>query len=506
MIILRNIRFPVSPEYDLNKEIAKKLRIPFSAVRLHAIQRKAVDCRRKNQPVYDFTVVLDQEISSHLDVLPFAEPSAPSYSPIVCKDPHPYIIGMGPAGLFCALEMVKNGLKPILFDRGSRLEDRATKVATFWSGGDLDVNSNVQFGEGGAGAFSDGKLTSRGRDRDFMRVFEHLISFGADPAISYEALPHLGTDGIRAIVANIRNYLIAQGCEFRYNSTLEDMRIETGKLTSVTINGEQHTPELLILAIGNSARKTFRQLAKRGIKLEPKPFAVGFRIEHLQERINRAIYGKKTWEDILGPATYRLAHQSTYSFCMCPGGEVVAASSEEGGVVTNGMSYSSRDGKYANSAIVSVADASIYGEGLFKGVEFQEQLERQAWTKSYHAPAQELSEFLYGKRKQGDLISTYRPGVYSGNISTLLPVILTNKIKTALHKFGTTIDEFCVEAVLIAPETRTSSPIRILRDEQSLACLGTERVFAIGEGSGYSGGIVSSAADGVRLGMRSILG
>ena len=502
MISLRNIRFPVAQQYDLKSEISKKLKISGSAFEIIEISRRAVDCRRKNQPVYDFSAVLDISTLNHPDASPWIEPQQPDTDPIYLNDKHPFIIGMGPAGLFCALEMVENGLEPWLFDMGGDLESRASDVNGFWQGGELKPGSNVQFGEGGAGAFSDGKLTSRARDWAVRRVFDRFIEHGAEPSISYEALPHLGTDGIRNVVRSIREYLISKGCKFQYHHKLEELRLENGKVTKLVINSMEYQPETVILALGNSSRETFRMLVREGVRIEAKPFAVGFRVEHEQAFIDRAIYGSDKWGSILGPATYRLACGDTYSFCMCPGGFVINAASEPGTIVTNGMSFSGRDNCFANSAIVSVVNETDYGQGVFAGVDFQEQLERSAFKDGYHAPAQKVKDYKQDKLSTSVIRTSFTPEVYSRKLSTLIPQAVDSRIKIALHKFDTIIRDFSRDAVFIAPETRTSSPVRILRHEERGHCSGVKNLYAIGEGSGYAGGIISSAADGLRLGMR----
>ncbi len=499
--ILRNLRFPVSENYDLPFQIGKKLNIPASEVELISILRKAVDTRRKNLPVYDFTVLVSNDCR-HSDLSEFHESLKPEQSFIKTGDKHPYIIGMGPAGLFCALAMIRNGLEPILFDQGESLDDRALRVQQFWQSGVLNEDSNVQFGEGGAGAFSDGKLTSRNRDAVVQRVYDELIRHGAEASISYDALPHLGTDGIRAVVQSIRRHLVEHGCTFHYSSKLNDVHIVDGQLKSIRVNNDIHQPSTLILALGNSARTTFRMLHRKGLRIEAKPFAVGVRIEQSQAMLNRSIYGNENWAQILGPATYRLTHNGTYTFCMCPGGFVIGAASERDSIVTNGMSYEARNGEFCNSAIVSTVDSKDFGNDLFAGMDFQQQIERSARREGYLAPAQYVSTFLNGKERVAMPRSSFQPGVYRGNLSTLFPERLTNGLKSALHKFELTVRDFTRDAVLIAPETRTSSPVRILRDQDVRASLDCAQIYPIGEGSGYAGGIISSAADGYSLGLR----
>ncbi len=488
---------------SFENELKSKLRLTPDAYQVIRIIRRAVDTRRKNYPYYDYSLELSfpGKIPSNNDLLPIKPIEEPILSPYYVGDSKPVIIGMGPAGLFCALAMVENGLKPILCDRGKSLEERAQDVQASWAGADPDPESNVQFGEGGAGAFSDGKLTSRGMDPIIGRVFDLLVEFGADPAIKYEALPHCGTDGIRALVQRIRTYLISKGAEFRYSTCLQDLQFENQTLRKIRLNSDWQDCETLILALGNSARDTFRMLHRRKIPLEAKPFAVGYRIEHHQDAINKAIYGSQKWTELLGPATYRLARKGVYSFCMCPGGEVIAASSSPGSIVTNGMSFSHRKGEFGNSAIVCGVDEKIYGSGLFAGMDFQERIEKAAYNPVNAAPAEDLDSYINNRTPRLSKAVSYRPAVVCRELSTVYPESITNQIKSALQRFGSVLSGFNSDAVLIAPETRTSSPVRILRDTQTRSSVGHSGIFPIGEGSGYAGGIISSAADGFRTGL-----
>ncbi len=501
---LRNLRFPVRQDYDLEEEISAKLRIKRTDFHLDEITRKALDTRKHDHPIYDFTVQLSfpGKAPRHLDLSEYAAQKALPSQDINTSDPHPFIIGMGPAGLFCALAMVKNGLQPWLFDQGDPLEERATKVNAFWQSGILDESSNVQFGEGGAGAFSDGKLTNRGKDPHIQQVFAEMVSHGANPEICFEALPHLGTDGIRAMVKSIREFLIAKGCQFHYRSKLEDISISDGRIKQVRINGQSYAPEIIIAGLGNSSRNTFRMLHKRGISLEPKPFALGIRIEQDQASINEKVYGSGKWADILGAATYRLTAPTGFTFCMCPGGQVIAASSEAGSIVTNGMSFAARNDRYCNSAVVTSVTASDYGEGLWAGMNLQDKIEKQSWQKGFLAPAQAAEDFVLGNLSNNELSGTYKPGVYSSDLQELFPAEVSSRLRAALVRFDQILKGFYQDAVLVAPETRTSSPLRIPRDKDLLCSLDAENFYPIGEGSGYAGGIVSSAVDGWRVGER----
>ncbi len=501
---LRNLRFPARPDFSLAEETGRKLGLPASAFEIGRIVRKALDTRRRGHPVYDFTLQLSfsGEVPRHKDLTPLETSPQPEPASIKVNDPHPFIIGMGPAGLFCALAMVQNGLQPWLFDRGDALEQRAEKVRDFWRQGILDEDSNVQCGEGGAGAWSDGKLTARGGDPAIQKVFDQMLRFGAPPEIAWSALPHLGTDGIRALVLKLRTYLEEQGCRFFYRHTLEDLDISAGKLQRVKIGSRWHSPELVVLALGNSARATWPLLQRRGVELEAKPFALGFRVEQEQARVNEMVYGKGAWAEFLGPASYRLTAPSGFTFCMCPGGQVIAAASEQGGVVTNGMSFATRAGRHANSAVVTAVNAADYGTGLCDGVEFQRQLEKLAFREGFLAPAQSALAFLSGENDPETLKTTHLPGTYNSDLARLFPAGISSRLRDALIRFDEVLPGFSQNAVLIAPETRTSSPIRITRHKEGLNCEGIENLYPVGEGSGYAGGIVSSAADGWKLGTR----
>ncbi len=502
---LRNIRFPVDSEYDLHRQICKKLRLDADAFSISQILRKAVDSRKYNHPIYDFTVQIQSDIRSleHKDLAVSIDPSIPEFPITYSSTDTPYIIGSGPAGLFCALAMVKNGLKPILFEQGDKLEDRALAVSRFWKYGDLDEDSNVQFGEGGAGAFSDGKLTSRSRDYIINMIYDYLIHFGADPVISYEALPHLGTDGIRKIVTRIRDYLVASGCKIFYRHKLETLQISEGRVSSICVNGEVHNPEILILALGNASRKSVKMLFKAGVVISPKPFSVGFRIEHKQEYLNNVIYGSNKWAQILGPASYRLVDRksSTYSFCMCPGGDVIASASEINTNVTNGMSYKQRSGVFGNSAIVTAIDSNDYGTGIFDGMKYQQAIERKAYIKGYTAPIQSAKDYINDTRSKHIDSCSYKPAFNHRELKYFYSERVNNALKKALQNFDKVYTGFSDGGVLIASETRTSSPVRFNRDQVSLSACGVSNLFVVGEGSGYAGGIISSAADGFRIGL-----
>ncbi len=505
MYLIRNILIPVAKEIDLSKAIANKLKISEKNISDIAILRRSIDARKRNQLKYNFTITakIDAKLKLSSELQIYSKPAKQIQKSIMLANTHPFIIGAGPAGLFAALSLVKKGFQPYIFDRGETIVQRAKKVEKFWKSGILDENSNVQFGEGGAGTFSDGKLTSRTRDYYTNQIIEYLIEFGADEEIRYDALPHLGTDGLRDIVTNIRNFLIEKGCKFFWNSKLENIKISKNKITEITINNENYAPEILILAIGNSARDTFMMLNDR-IEMENKPFAVGFRIEHSQEFINNAFYGNKVNFSLTGPATYRFTakykDKGIYSFCMCPGGYIVAGSSENNSVVLNGMSYKSRNNSYANSAIVTTMNSTDFGSDPLSGMKFQQLIEKKCFkfSKPYFAPSQKVTDFIKNNFSPAQNQTSYQPGIYPHDLNDIYSSQITDSLKFGLSKFEKRIPGFCSNGLFLAPETRTSSPIRILREEESFRSKGIINLFPVGEGSGYAGGIISSAVDGLK--------
>ncbi len=502
---VRNILIPISQKQNLIFVISKKLKIPTTKIKNIEVVRRSIDARKKINLKYNYTILAEIDLqlpeNSELKIFTTAMPFIQPIKKI--SNPHPFIIGAGPAGLFAAYSLVENGFQPYIFERGDDIDLRAKKVNEFWRNGKLDEESNVQFGEGGAGTFSDGKLTARTRDFYTNKINDILIKFGADEIIKYDALPHLGTDKIRKIVKNMRTYLISKGCKFFWNHKLEDITIEQNKLTKVVINGDNYEPEILILAIGNSARDTFSMLHQK-IELENKSFAVGIRIEHKQKFINEKFFGKNADISLTGPANYRLTakHQNRgiYSFCMCPGGYVVAASSEAKKLVLNGMSFQSRDNKFANSAIVVTVDKRDFGENPLAGIEFQRQIEKKCYNHEFRVPFQTATDFLKGRKSEEIFQTSYKLGLISQDISEKLPANIVKSIKYALQQFDKRIPNFSANGNIFAPETRTSSPVRILRDRDNLCSTTAVNVYPIGEGSGYAGGIMSSAADGYKLG------
>lgn len=523
MIRINELKLSLDDDESRLKSLAAKaLKIPESRIESLSIAKKSVDSRKKNNLhfVYsvDVTVSGNEEkvfsksgCKKALIVEPF------SYSVPENKRNgtfRPVVAGFGPGGMFAALNLARAGAEPIVLERGSDVDTRQKDVDTFWRTKKLNKNSNVQFGEGGAGTFSDGKLTTGIKDPLCRQVFLDFVKFGADEDILYSALPHIGTDKLCKIVKNIRKEIISLGGEVRFNCKLSDVYAFNGAVQGVSYidsDGSKHDIETdaLILAVGHSARDTVEMLYSHGIKMMQKPFSVGARIEHPREMIDRAQYGDYAGHPALGAASYKLSchppgGRGAYTFCMCPGGMVVAAASEENTVVVNGMSYHARDGRNSNSALLVGVEPEDFGsEHPLAGFELQHKIEYNAFVSAggdYSAPAQLVGDFLNNTPSTalGDIEPTCPTGVKLGNIRDILPKKVVEVMTHALVKMGTQLKGFDrPDAVLIAPETRSSSPVRIMRDEyyQSVSLRG---LYPCGEGAGYAGGIVSSAVDGIR--------
>lgn len=506
---------------DLRKAAAKKLRLPEQAVTGLRLVKKSVDARKKDQVHFVCAVEAAVDGDESRILAKAGDNSVRKAVPYQYELPRtpglaqrPVVVGLGPAGLFAALILAQCGQRPIVLERGLPVEERKKSVERFWKERALDPESNVQFGEGGAGAFSDGKLTTGTGDPRIRKVLEELVKAGAPEEILYEAKPHIGTDRLPAVVKNIREQIVSLGGEVRFSTKVTGFRIKEERLRGVETQDASGSLEVLpcdraILAVGHSARDIFEKLCQLKLPLEAKAFSVGARIEHPAALIDRAQYGAFAGHPALGAADYKLSchlenGRGVYTFCMCPGGTVTGAASEPGGIVTNGMSPWMRDGKNSNAALlVGVTPADYGSEGPLAGVEFQRRIERAAFRLAggdYSAPAQRVADFLAhaSSKAFGGVQPTYEPGVVPASLDECLPGFVTDAMRQALPRLGRQLHGFDDGgAVLTAPETRSSSPVRILRDEgfQSPMAKG---LFPCGEGAGYAGGIVSAAVDGIR--------
>ncbi|ACM21871.1 FAD-binding oxidoreductase, putative [Geotalea daltonii FRC-32] len=478
-----------------------------------AIIRKGIDARKKPRIKLVYTIefaVADEELFklSHQggDLEYVAEKKPPVFERVAC-DKRIVIVGMGPAGLFAALRLAEYGLTATIVERGRPVEERLKDVQSFWDRGELNTASNVQFGEGGAGTFSDGKLTTRLKDQNIRYVLDKFVQFGAPEEILTSAKPHIGTDRLRCVITAIRQFLTERGFSIGFSSRLTDIVTDSGRIIALKINDTDELPcDVLVLAPGHSARDTYAMLNQRQVAMEQKPFAIGLRVEHPQELINGIQYGMPSHPQ-LPAADYALAYNDTktgrsaYSFCMCPGGIVVAGASEEGGVVTNGMSGYARNSAFANSALVATVQTRDFGGGHpLAGVEFQRRWERRAYEAgggNYLAPAQNLLAFL-GQSRGGRVTSTYRPGICETDLSEVLPKAVHDTLKDGVRFFERKMRGFITaEANLTGVETRTSAPLRILRG-QDLQSTSVRGLYPVGEGAGHAGGIMSASLDGIR--------
>ncbi|WP_125153977.1 NAD(P)/FAD-dependent oxidoreductase [Clostridium rectalis] len=518
-IRINNLILNIDEDMDFLKEkVTKKLKISSDSIKDFKILKESIDARKKNSIKFNYTVEVacDNETkivakANNKDVLIEQVKYNKELKLGNKKMTHrPIIVGMGPAGMFAGLLMAKKGYKPIIFERGEDVENRTISVNEFWREGKFNKNSNVQFGEGGAGTFSDGKLTTRIKDSRCDFILEEFVKSGAPEEILYMGKPHIGTDILKEVVKNIRNKIIGLGGHVYFNSRLEDIVIKDNKLKSIIVNNNEVPCESLIMSIGHSARDTYEMLFKRGIFMESKPFAIGVRVEHDQSMINENQYGKYAIHPRLRAADYRLAcktsnNRSVYSFCMCPGGQVVAAASEDGMLVTNGMSYHNRDGKNANAAIVvAVGGEDFQGDSPLKGMEFQRYYENLAYKlggNNYFAPIQLLGDFLIDEKskKIGKIQPTYKPGYELTDLRKCLPKYVVQSLKDGFVNFDRKIKGFGDKnAILSGIETRTSAPVRIVRGE-NLQSISAQGLYPAGEGAGYAGGIMSAAVDGLKV-------
>jgi len=499
------------------KEVARKLRIESEDIISYSIFKKSIDARKKSDLHFVYTV--DVELKNEDIILKKnskkgitkAPKQSYEYKSIAPKNfTRPIIVGLGPAGLFAGLTLAQMGFKPIILERGKRVEERVKDVETFWHTGILNPESNVQFGEGGAGTFSDGKLTTLIKDPRSRKILEEFVNAGAPEEILYINKPHIGTDILRGVVKNIRNTIISLGGEVRFNSKVTDILVDDKRVVGVKINDNEVLEcDKLLLALGHSARDTFYMIYDKGMEVEPKGFSIGVRIEHPQTLINRNQYGDFASHEKLGAADYKLSGhfdngRSAYTFCMCPGGMVVGASSEENMVVTNGMSEHARDKENANSALLVGVTPDDYGSRHpLAGMEFQRRWESLAFKlggENYYAPAQRVGDFLNSRPSKniGEIRPTYTPGINMTDLRLCLPDYVTDTIAKALVFFDSKIKGFAdPDAIMTGVETRSSSPIRIKRDENLQSNI--RGIYPLGEGAGYAGGIISAAVDGIRV-------
>ena len=510
MIRIRDIS--LSPEHNPDQllfEAAKLLKISGSKIRKLSLVRRSIDARKKPDVriIYTVDVAVDgneQKILKQSGCKRTAIVQKNYYKvPKAVSAERPVVVGFGPAGMFAALVLALSGLRPIVLERGDDAKTRHEKVSHFFTTGELDTRSNVQFGEGGAGTFSDGKLNTGVNNIRIGWILEQFVKAGAAEDILYDAKPHIGTDVLLEVVQNIRQRIISLGGEVRFNTQVTGICAESGILTGLETNSGHLRCSNAIFAIGHSARDTFSMLHDLGVAMEPKPFSMGVRIEHKQETIDTAQYGSA--ELPLPPADYKLVkhleNETVYTFCMCPGGYVVAAASEEGGVVTNGMSYADRGGENANAALLVTLNPEDFPfEGVLGGMQWQRQIEQRAFaiSNSYRAPAQLVGDFLAHRPSDGAgrVTPTYRPGIAWCDLHDVLPKKITDAITDALPQLERNLKGFSdADAVLTAPETRSSSPVRILRDEHRVGSLAG--FYPAGEGAGYAGGIMSAAIDGM---------
>lgn len=527
MIRINQLKLPVGhTQEQLAARAAKKLRIRPEEIRTLAIRRQSLDARKKPELFFSYVVDAeladearerqllrragDRDVSIH-EEKPYRLPK-PGTAPLAHP---PVIVGTGPAGLFCGLALARAGYRPVLLERGEAVDARTSRVNRFWRESVLDPDSNVQFGEGGAGTFSDGKLNTLvkdtyGRNQAVLRIF---VEFGADPSILYVSKPHIGTDVLSRIVKAIREEILRLGGEVRFESRMTDVEVQDGRTRSVLVNGGERIPaEALVLALGHSARDTFQTLYDRGIPMEAKAFAMGLRIQHPQRMIDISQYGRAAGDE-LGPASYKVTRQvstgrGVYSFCMCPGGYVVNASSEPGRLAVNGMSYHDRAGENANSALivtVSPADYAAFAGGMAEGhplagIAFQRELEARAYSLGKgRIPIQLFGDFAEGKTSGGfgEVGPAFKGEWAFGNLREILPACISSSLSEAMGAFGHMIKGFDrPDAILAGVESRTSSPVRILRDDRMESAV--KGIFPCGEGAGYAGGITSAAMDGLK--------
>lgn len=526
MIRISNIKIykDITDEEVLQTAI-KKYKIKEENIIEWHISKKSIDARKKDDVHYTYSIDMcvknEEKYLKNKDISLIKNLSQPQFELNLNKSVRPVIVGAGPSGLFAALTFVKYGYKPIVIEQGEQVENRKKTVDNFINNGILSTNSNVQFGEGGAGTFSDGKLTSGINSPYCKTVLEEFVKFGAPEQILYLTKPHIGTDNLVNIIKNIRNYIIAQGGTFLFNTKFIDLETTNSSVSKVIVNHldtdatEKIDANVVILAIGHSSRDTFKKVYEKGLLLEPKNFSVGVRIEHLQSEINKAQYGTLT-KLKLPSADYKLAYhdpsgRSCYTFCMCPGGTVMPSSSEEKTIVTNGMSYFARNGKNANSAVLVNVTPEDFKDckNPLSGIDFQKDLEEKAFIlggSNYFAPIQRFEDFDKNIKSTfiGTVEPSYKPGVTLSNLNDIMPEFVSTTLKDGIKFFDTRLHGFAnPDSILTGMETRSSSPVRILRDENLVSNI--SGIYPCGEGAGYAGGIMSAAVDGIKCAISAIV-
>ncbi len=512
-----NLKMPVTSSFDeVFSACAKKMGIKPACILSKKILKKSIDARRKQVSfIYSVLIETDRKIKPTDGVTPT---EIKEKEPLIFGDTplnhRPVIVGFGPCGMFCALTLARQGYNPIVLERGADVDERTAKINAFWSGGNLDENTNVQFGEGGAGTFSDGKLTCRTGDALIEEILQDLVLHGAPEDILYSALPHIGTDILKNVVKSIREEIISLGGKVLFNTAVRDINIKGGRLNSLTLSDGSELPcDVAVFAIGHSARDTYEMLNRHGVDMIAKTFSVGVRCEHLQRDIDEALYGDFAGHPSLGAASYKLSSRKgdtgCYSFCMCPGGTVVTASSEEEKVVVNGMSNRARDNTNSNSAICINVTPADFGTNPLDGIEFQRKLEHRAYLlggSSYSSPVQALGDYIDGAKtkKLGRVTPSVTRGYEFADLNTLFPNSFNSFMKQSFNEFGKKIAGFdAYDTVLTGVETRTSAPVRILRNEEGVATC-VQGLMPAGEGAGYAGGIMSAAVDGIKTAIKII--
>ncbi|MGL5506700.1 MAG: NAD(P)/FAD-dependent oxidoreductase [Paraclostridium sp.] len=526
MLRISNIKLDINEDIDkIRGLIVKKLKINEKEMLDYYIYKESIDARKKGKIEFVYTVDVELKNEKTIlknskikDVIEIKQNKYVDVKEGTKKlSTRPVVIGSGPAGIFAALLLAQRGYKPLLLERGFDVDKRTEDINKFWQEGKFDSKSNVQFGEGGAGTFSDGKLTTRIKDIRCRKVLEELVNFGSPEEILYSYKPHVGTDILKEVVKNIRKEIIRLGGDVKFDSKVTDIDIDNGDIKSITINGDNKIDaQIVILAIGHSARDTYKMLYDNGVKITQKPFAIGARIEHPQTLINKSQYKEFYNHQRLGAADYRLVtHTSNgrtaYTFCMCPGGSVIASASEDGQVVTNGMSEHARDKENANSAfLVNVTPEDFGSDHPLAGMYFQEKYERLAYElggRNYNAPLQLVGDFMNDRTSTqiGKVKPSYKPGYTFVDLRECLPKFVCETMKEGLMLLDKKLHGFAMDdAVLTGVETRSSAPVRIVRDENTLQSVNVKNLYPSGEGAGYAGGIVTAAVDGIKCAEKII--